>query len=93
MPKAVRTLLILATLPPTVLFGLHGLTKLLSPADVNFAIFGVAVGAILAIYVAVINSGWRWPTQLLVALTYTTAIFIALPTLALLVACASGDCL
>lgn len=93
MLKTVRTLLILVALPPLALFGLHGFAMFLSPADTDFALFGVAVAAILAIAAAITTSGWRWSVQLLVSFAYTFAVFLGLPMLALLAACATGDCL
>jgi hypothetical protein len=90
MGRTLRTLAIMLLAPPLLLYALAQAGAFGHGAIADYALLATAWAAGMA---ALPASGWRRDVQLIVGLAYTLAAIPALPFLALLAVCTTGDCL
>jgi hypothetical protein len=90
MASTVRTLAIMLLGPPLLLYALAQAGAFGHSPAADYALMAIPWAIGLA---ALITSGWPSPVRLWLGAAYTLAAMPALPFLALLAVCSTGDCL
>jgi hypothetical protein len=94
MERTLRTIAIMLLAPPLLLYALAQAGAFSPSANLSaVASYALLAPAWAAGMAALPTSGWRRQVQLIVGLAYTLVAIPALPFLALLAVCTTGDCL